>query len=565
MPEWTDQAQSAGLLLSPATIDVAAVGKSTSAVNTMKRLVVIGSSISGAMAACYLKLRFPDVEIISIQKQRAKFPIVGESLTEFSTLMLYEIGLGPYLEERHFHKYGLTFYFKEKISDPTDYTYATHEATRIPPMPSNQINRLALADRLRERIKELKIETIDGTVRDVSIGEGGLNRLVYATDAGDSVILNTRWIVDASGRSRVLANKLGLKKISRFQRSSFWFRLKDFDKGILKQMDEVKGTHHCFDSYYVTHHFFGKHNWIWAIPMRSDSEAAGDLISIGIVYRPDLYKKHVTSLDTFLANVEAEHPVVAKLVRSGRIVDINVYRNYFYETQRSYSRHGWFIIGDAGDTVDPLYSTGIAMTSIQIKQAASIIDADIEGTLSEQFIDDVEKVYKTIRDSVQAEISTLYEVMDDPFQCHIRMHCASAFYFFVLLPFYLSGYVTDRVGARVMTRVVEHCMDGFASLKSLLVIASRCLGALPATEIKNRYDETVNWELFGPSEEMMPYYLAKCCVFFAKIRFHALRRARWHDWPKHVLLCLADLLKAVLFRAVVQRRAIKGLRVAKWV
>jgi hypothetical protein len=65
-------------------------------------------------------------------------------------------------------------------------------------------------------------------------------------------------------------------------------------------------------------------------------------------------------------NVAAEHPVIAQLVQSGRIVDTNIYRNYFYETARSYSKRGWFIIGDAGDTVDPLYSTGISMTSIQI-------------------------------------------------------------------------------------------------------------------------------------------------------------------------------------------------------
>src|SRR5262245_39440909 len=103
------------------------------------------------MAACYLKLRFPDLDVISIQKPRAKFPIVGESLTEFSTRLLHEIGLGAYLEEQHFHKYGLTFYFKENIDDPASYRYATHEATRIPPMPSNQLNRFSMAHRLIAR------------------------------------------------------------------------------------------------------------------------------------------------------------------------------------------------------------------------------------------------------------------------------------------------------------------------------------------------------------------------------------------------------------------------------
>jgi flavin-dependent dehydrogenase len=484
---------------------------------------------------------------------------VGESLTEFSTLLFHEIGLGSYLEEQHFHKYGLTFYFKEKIDDPNDYTYATHEAMRIPPMPSNQINRFTLAIRLRERARELKVETIDATVTDVSISENGLNhRIVYTPEGGDPVSLEAKWIVDASGRNRVLAKKLGLKKASRFQRSSFWFRLEGFDKRILRQMEQVKTPHHCFDPYYVTHHFFGKHNWIWAIPMRPE-ENHRDLISIGIVFRPDLYKAEVTSVDAFLSQVGAEHPVVAKLVQSGTIVDTNIFRNYFYETEKNYSRAGWFIIGDAGDTVDPLYSTGISMTSIQIKQVAAIIEAERKGTLNEEFVSDLERLYKTIRDSLQAEISTLYEVMGDPFQSHLRMHCASSFYFFVLLPSWLCGYITDRVGAKVMIKILKDGVRRLESLKALLPVASKRLGPLPAGAIENYYDSTVNWNLRGPSEETIAHDFAKCCLFFAKIRFYTLRRAGWHQWHKHLPLCLADVFKAVLFGVVMRRRAIKEL------
>jgi len=528
----------------------------------MDRLVVIGSSISGGLAACYLKLRFPDCEVISIQKPHAKFPIVGESLTEFSTLMFHEIGLGSYLEEQHFHKYGLTFHFKEKIDDPTDYTYTTHEAMRIPPMPSKQINRFTLAIRLRERARELNVETIDATVTDVSISESGLHEIVYTADGRDPVRIETKWIVDASGRNRFLAKKLDLRKTSRFQRSSFWFRLEGFDKGILRQMEQVKTPHHCFDPYYVTHHFFGHYNWIWAIPMRAD-RADCDLISIGIVYRPDLYKTEVTSVEAFLSQVGAEHPVVAKLVASGTIVDTNIFRNYFYETKQNYSMRGWFIIGDAGDTVDPLYSTGISMTSIQIKQVAAMIEAERNGTLTEEFVSDLEKLYKAIRDSLQAEISTLYEVMADPFQSHLRMHCASAFYFFVLLPSWLCGYITDRVGAKVMLKVLEDGADRFESLKALLPVASRRLGALPAHKIENLYYRTVNWNLRGPSEKMIPGDFAKCSLFFARIRFYVLKRAGWHQWFKHLSLCLADLLRALLFGVVMRRRAIKELRVVK--
>jgi flavin-dependent dehydrogenase len=526
--------------------------------NASQRIVIIGSSISGGLAACYLKLRFPDCEIVCIQKRGAKFPIVGESLTEFSTLLLHEIGLGAYLEEQHFHKYGLTFYFKEKPDDPSDYTYSTHEAPRIPPMPSNQVNRFTLASRLLERAAELGIRLVDGAVTDVCIGDSGVHRVSYTADSGEDKTLDARWVVDASGRNRFLAKKLGLQKAPRFQRSSFWFRLEGFDKRILREMVEIKTQHHCFDSYYVTHHFFGRHNWMWAIPMRPP-EGGDDLISIGIVYRPDLYGRDVTSLETFLSFVSAEHPVVAKLVQSGKIVDTNTFRNYFYETARNYSARGWFIIGDAGDTVDPLYSTGMATTSVQIKQVTAIIDADRNGVLTDEFVDDLQTLYKKIRDSLQYEISTLYEVMDDAFQAHLRVHSASMFYFHVLLPSWLCGYIADPTGAKILIRILENSAGAFESLRSLFGVASARLGRQPAAEIRNLYGKTVNWQLAGPAEERFSQDLASCSLFFARIRLFALRRAGWHRWFHHLSLCIADVLKAALLGVVLRRRAIKEL------
>lgn len=204
------------------------------------------------------------------------------------------------------------------------------------------------------------------------------------------------------------------------------------------------------------------------------------------------------------------------------------------------------------------------MTSIQIKQVAALIEADRNGTLSEEFVNDLEGLYKAIRNSLQYEISRLFEVMGDPFQAHLRMHCASAFYFYFLLPSWLCGYITDQVGARVLRKIIEDGAKRFESLRSLLPIASKRLGALPAGEIKNLYGQTVNWRLTGPSEASMPRDFATCCLFFASVRLYVLRRAGWHQWPKHLWLCFADVLKAVLFGVVLRGRAIKELRVAKW-
>lgn len=525
----------------------------------MRRIVIIGASISGSLAACYLKLRFPDLDIVAIQKPGAKHPIVGESLTEFSTRLFHDIGLGSYLETHHFHKYGLTYYFKETLGDPADMTYAVHEATRIPPMPSNQINRFVMAERLAERRAELGVRTLDAEVTTVAIDGRGRNRVTYRDAKGDSATIDADWIVDASGRSRVLANALGLNSKAPFQRSAFWLRLRDFDKTILDEIRAVKPANHCFNSYYVTHHFLGRHYWIWAIPMRAPD--GGNLISIGVVYRPDLRADKITTLDEFRAQIGAEHPVLVRLIDSGQVADTNAYRNYFYETARSYSDDGWCIIGDAGDTVDPLYSTGLATTAVQIKQVEAIIAADRAGTLTAGEVRDLERAYKAIRDQMQYEIGTLFEVIHDPYQAHLRIHAASMFYFYVLLPCWLDGFIADPARARFLTSVIARGQAGFQSLRDLLKVASARRGPLPATEIRNLYDRTVNWELRGPSEDDIPRHITRCALFFAGLRFRILRDAGWHRAPHHLALCARDVAVAFAAGIVVGRH---GMRLMRW-
>ena len=523
----------------------------------MRRIAVIGCSVSGGLASCYLKTRFPHVDVVAIQRPNPRHPIVGESLTEFSTQLLHEIGLGPYLEESHFHKYGLTFYFKEDIDDPADTTYATHEAMKIPPMPSNQVNRFALDRRLQERVGELGGKVVEGTVTEVKLAEHGTHQVRYSDAQGSEITVDADWVVDTSGRNRVLARQLGLKREPPFQRSAFWFRLEDFDKSILGELNEAKTFEPSIDSYYVTHHFLGRGNWIWAIPMRPHQEGCRDLISIGIVYRPDVYGREIRDVDTFVREVGKEHAVVSKLVQSGRIADTQIYRNYFYETKQSYSHQGWFIVGDAGDTVDPLYSTGMAMTSIQIKQTAALIEADMAGNLTEAYVRDLERLYKLTRDSLQREISTFYPVMHESYQGHLRVHLASAIYFYMLLPGWLSGYATDHAGARFLATAMERSKPGFESLKALIELAAERVGKLPASAIPNLYDRTVNWELFGPCESQLPTHLARLAWFMAVVRWKALRQAGWQGWWRHVPLCLGDVLKAGVLRLALRGRSLK--------
>ena len=105
----------------------------------METVAIIGRSISANLAAAYIKQQQPDLNVLLIGQDKVELPIVGESLIEMTTHFLFDLGLAGYLEQRQFHKYGLTFYFKEDITNPNDRTYAVHEAPAGPAHPSFQL------------------------------------------------------------------------------------------------------------------------------------------------------------------------------------------------------------------------------------------------------------------------------------------------------------------------------------------------------------------------------------------------------------------------------------------
>ncbi|MGH8102386.1 MAG: NAD(P)/FAD-dependent oxidoreductase, partial [Chthoniobacterales bacterium] len=426
-------------------------------------VLVMGGGATGHLAAAYLRMRFPTLKLAVVEGPRKNRPIVGESLVEVSVDFLLELGLGRYLVEKHFPKYGLTYYFKTNIDDPADRTYIVDEIPTAPPILSFQINRFTLDAEVRRRNIDNGIELIDGTVMGVEIrgNEAGGDRLhavAVQNGSGEKRTLNARWLIDATGRNRFLAKQLQLQEKVKEQKDVFWFRLTNFNPEILSQIHALKKEHRNYIPYFATHHFFGKGNWIWYIPMRSPDNAP--LVSIGITYRKNVYPHgEIHNMENFLECVGREHPMLVELVRSGTVVDTNFYGSYMWECRQRYSADGWYIIGDAGDTVDPLYSVGLALSSIQIRQVAAIIQMELNGSDAGEFTKDLDTAMAAFQRSVTRDTTRLYECMEDPYRCHLQIHLVVTKLFHLGLPLLLNDYLWDPVGVKLV--------NWFASLETL--------------------------------------------------------------------------------------------------
>jgi flavin-dependent dehydrogenase len=494
-------------------------------------VLVMGGGAAGQLAAAYLGKRFPNLKVAVVEGPRKNRPIVGESLVEVSVDFMFELGLGAYLVEKHFPKYGLTYYFKRDIGNPADRTYIVDEIPTAPPILSFQINRFTFDCEVRRRNLENGVELIDSTVVGVNLNQDdGLHAVTVQEPAGGKQTLSARWLVDATGRNRLLAKHLQLHERVSEQKNVFWFRLMNFNPEILSRIQAVKKQNRAYVPYFATHHFFGKGNWIWCIPMRSPENQP--LISIGITYRRDVYPHgDVRTMEQFFECVGREHPVIVELVRSGTIVDTNYYGSYMWECRQRYSSDRWYIIGDAGDTVDPLYSVGLALSSLQIRQIAAIIQRELNGSDTKEFTKDLDTVLAAFQRSVTRDTTRLYECMGDPYQCHLRVHLAVLKLFHLGLPLVMNDYLWDPLGVKMV--------NWFSSLDTLEADSKKIQELIRevAANPKNRTVENFI-KVQSCASMNFPYYehhreediaasLSKMAFDLARLRLSLLGKLGW--------------------------------------
>lgn len=524
----------------------------------MDSIVIVGAGIAAHLAACYFKRKLTSIDVVVLGTHDTNRPIVGESTVEVTTHFLEALGLGSLLEERHYHKYGLTYYFKQN-PDPQCRRYVVHEAPGVIRLPAYNLNRFTFDRDLHAFARSLGVRFVDAKVTDLEVRRNceAPHVITGRTSAGQLVQERGRFLVDASGRSRILASHLKLKQKARVQRSSFWFRLSGFDRSRLSAIEAVKEKHLAYDSYYVTHHFFGRGYWVWLIPIRA--EDGRDLISIGLTYRAEMLRSEIRDLDGFLALMQEDHPVINELVASGRIEDQNLYRNYMYEAQHYYSATDrWFLLGDAAFTFDPSNSAGLAYLAHQIPQLAAIFRKDLDGVLCSRYVHRMERHVRA-QLALQDTWSRWYDVMDDPLRMPWLLMVANLAYFHVVLPNYVNGSFLDGNEAlRFANRLPR-----FAPLRQpaaypfddLLDVLQAQARHSSAELTPNLYDRTINWSLYHPDESTRARYASDYFVKLGRLRLELLRKVSAEGpetaarfWTRHLHAAASDLLRGLALR-----------------
>lgn len=331
--------------------------------------------MAGSLLARQLSRALPGRRIAVFDK-KTRFPLnIGESMVEIaSNYFVRRLGLGSYLYDRHYPKNGLRFFFDTPELDLPLQEMSEIGSASIPVVPAFQIDRSRLEADLIGMNREAGIDVRLGTkVEKLELGSEGRNHRLVISDGEEKEEIESRWLVDASGRNRMVAGLLDLNiPVNDLDNASVWGWFEgvtDIDSlGPESFQKRVRWTPRKLS----TLHFLARGYWIWFIPLQNG------VTSIGVVCDRGHFDKDWRTTEGFLEFLHG-HRAVASLLQDAKVIETQCFMHLAYGTQRFYSPDRWALVGEASAFPDPFYSPGADFISIGNDFTADLITRDLGG------------------------------------------------------------------------------------------------------------------------------------------------------------------------------------------
>ena len=340
-------------------------------------VAIIGGGPAGSACAIYLVRAGLKVALF----EREMFPRfrIGESLLPLNVPILKELGLEEEMERRFIRKYAANFSdrwgarqsrypFAGAINKEHPYAYEVERA---------EFDQMLLDTARREGVDVY----MPWAVREVLFdGDQAVGLQAEAADKSARLTVNSRMLVDASGRSAFLGARLGFKREIDFSsRTAFYAH---FD-GVYQDPGERAG-----DIQIVAF----AHGWFWMIPFKTGTTSVGMVVTDEYLKQRGRIAAEASSAprthddsnlavtghadsanDAFLRHTIEATPYVAERMKgSTQKFAARSIANFSYRMER-YAGPGYVMLGDAGAFLDPVFSSGVFLTMKSAQVASQAI------------------------------------------------------------------------------------------------------------------------------------------------------------------------------------------------
>jgi flavin-dependent dehydrogenase len=341
-------------------------------------VAVIGGGPAGSTAAALLARR--GYKVIALEKAHHPRFHIGESLLPMNLPVFERLGVLDKVRAMGVYKPGADF----ESDDERGYsTYSFARAIGRSPPHAYQVWRQDLDKMLYEHSRECGADAREGhEVTAVDQRGPRESRLDVRTDEGRSYSIQSRFVVDASGRETFLAAKKRLRRKNEKHQSAAIF---GHFRGAERRSGEDAGN--------ISIYGF-EHGWMWMIPLPDG------VMSVGAVCRPDYLKQRKALARTeFLFDTLKRSPGLWQRIESAELIgnEARVTGNYSYDSS-SMGGPGWVLVGDAFAFLDPVFSSGVYLAMIGAEQAVDMVDGALRDPSREAGL--LRKLEKRLRTGI---------------------------------------------------------------------------------------------------------------------------------------------------------------------
>jgi flavin-dependent dehydrogenase len=410
-------------------------------------VVILGGALAGASTALLLRRRQPGLRVLILEKNTLFDWKVGESTVETSSFFLMRtLRLYDHLSREQLPKHGLRYWFHNGA------VTNLREASEVGP---NQLPRIAGFQLDRAKLDEhvLKLAVQEGAelwrpakVLEVTLPEesGEPEARVRVERDGQTLDIRAGWLVDASGRSAILARRRGwLRPLDEHPISAAWARYRN-----VPDLDshEMAGDP---DDYYsrwtvssrrlATNHYTGHGYWIWVIAL------SGGETSIGAVWDTRLVEPEGKTAEERLQWFLNGNPLAKEAVNGARRVEGDLWSyNFLPYLVDKVAGKGWSSVGDASGFLDPFYSPGIDQIAFSVSWTLELIRrrADEKDAMKfDELLTEHNRLYRNyLYGLFKAIYKDKYHLMGDfDLMTAAFMLDTSLYYVFMAIPLYRKG------------------------------------------------------------------------------------------------------------------------------